>query len=80
MIPLILALWLQSLDAYTSCKMINQGHRELNPLLGNNCKSIIINKSIMITTGYILFDNKKFSIALMASGAIGTTWNLVVKF
>jgi len=77
--PIILALVLQTGDAAITCNMLYSGlYREVNPVLGNTCKDVVLRKSLIIGGSYLAFKNhsKWVSIGLISSGAVGITVNL----
>jgi hypothetical protein len=74
------ALLAQSLDAQSSCANIKNGFKEVNPIYGNTCKSIVIRKSLLFTPYILIFEggkwSKVYSIGLIGGGAIGFTINI----
>lgn len=72
---ILFAILAQGLDAYSTCHALNHGFRELNPILGNTCKSVITRKSLIVTP-LLIWNNKYVKIGLIGSGAFGFTWNL----
>ena len=73
------ALLFQTLDAMSSCDVLARGGKELNPILGNSCKSVITRK-LIIGTVPLFISNKKFKkvylSTLIVSGGIGFTFNI----
>ncbi len=78
-ILVVLAIVMQSLDAYTSCQNINHGFGELNPLNGKTCKSVVISKSVMLSTLVIPKTRGMISVGLITAGSIGVTLNIAVR-
>lgn len=72
-----LAIFIQSLDTYSTCQALSNNRFELNPILGSSCKDIIIRKSAIIIPGYLFLNKKWFSIGLIAGGTIGFTINII---
>lgn len=77
---LVLAILAQSADATYSCKAPNGG-RELNPLLGQSCRSVVLRKSAAFTP--ILVLPPKYGVAwkagLIGGGVGGLTVSIVLN-
>ena len=67
---------MQGLDAYSTCDKLNTGrYRELNPILGNTCKSVVTRKTLIVTP-LLIWNKKQVKIALAVGGGIGFTINI----
>lgn len=73
---LLFAILGQSLDMYSTCRHLNNGTgREVNFLLGDTCKSVVLRKSAIITPLLIL-NKKSINITLGVAGTVAFTWNI----
>lgn len=70
-----LAILAQSLDTYSTCNNIKNGRIELNPILGNTCKSAAVTKALMITP-LLIYNKKRINIGLISAGTFGFIWNI----
>lgn len=76
---LILAIILNTLDASYTCARLHNGARELNPLLPNNCISIVSVKAALFIPIPFLSDKleKVWLTGLTIGPSIGITISLV---
>lgn len=79
---LLSAILLQGLDAQSSCSNIAHNYKEINPLMGSSCASVVSRKSLSFIPYLFMGNNslsKKYSVALIVSGGIGFTVNVAIR-